>query len=51
MQLRLRQLIDNDVMLLEFVKFERNLANHLSKPLARRLVSETSREIGLIPKL
>ena len=50
-QLRLRQLIDNDVMSLNFVRSKRNLANPLTKPLARRLVSKTSRGIGLIPKL
>ena len=50
-QLRLRQFIDNDVMSLDFVRFERNLADPLTKPLARRLVSETFRGIGLIPKL
>ena len=47
----MRQLIDNGVMSLDFVRSERNLADPLTKPLARRLVSETSREIGLIPKL
>ena len=50
-QLRLRQLINNDVMSLNFVRSKRNLANPLTKPLARRLVSKTSRGIGLIPKL
>ena len=46
-----RQLIDNGVMSLDFVRSERNLAGPLTKPLARRLVSEISRGIGLIPKL
>ena len=46
-----RQLIDNGVMSMDFVRLERNLADPLTKPLARRLVSETSRGIGLIPKL
>ena len=50
-QLRLRHFIDNDVMSLDFVRSKRNLANLLTKPLARRLVSETSKGIGLIPKL
>ena len=50
-QLRLRQLIDNDVISLNFVRSKRNLANPLTKPLARRLVSNTSRGIELIPKL
>ena len=30
---------------------ERNMADPLTKPLARKLVSETSGGIGLIPKL
>ena len=47
----MRQLIDYSAMCLEFVRLERNLANPLTKPLARRLVSETSRVIGQIPKL
>ena len=50
-QLRLRHFIDNDVMSLDFVRSKRNLANPLTKSLARRLVSETSKGIGLIPKL
>ena len=45
------QLIDNGVMSLNFVRLERNLAGPLTKPLARRLVSETSRGIGMITKL
>ena len=47
----MRQLIDNGVMSLDFVRPERNLADSLTKPLARRLMSETLRGIGLIPKL
>ena len=46
-----RQLIDNGVMSLDFVRSERNLADPLTKPLARRLVREISRGIGMIPKL
>ena len=46
-----RQLIGNGVMSLDFVRSESNLADPLTKPLARRLVSETTRGIGLIPKL
>ena len=46
-----KQLIDNSVMSLDFVRPERNLADSLTKPLARRLMSETLRGIGLIPKL
>ena len=45
------QLIDNGVMSLDFVRLERNLVDPLTKTPARRLASETSREIGLIPKL
>ena len=40
-----RQLIGNGVMSLDFVRSKRNLANSLTKPLAKRLVSETSRRI------
>ena len=47
----MRQLIDNGVMSLDFMRSERNLADPLTKPLARRLVSEISKGIGLIPKL
>ena len=47
----MRQLINNGVMSLDFVRSERNLADPLTMPLVRRLVSETSRGIGLIPKL
>jgi hypothetical protein len=45
-----RQLIETGVLSMDFVRSERNLADPLTKPLARRLVSETSRGIGLIPK-
>ena len=47
----MKQLIDNGVMSLYFMRLERNLTGPLTKPLTRRLVSETSRGIGLIPKL
>jgi hypothetical protein len=46
-----RQLIENGIISLDFVRSERNMANPLTKPLARKLVSETLRGIGLIPKL
>ena len=46
-----RQLIENGIMSLDFVSSERNMANPLTKPLARKLVSETSRGIELIAKL
>ena len=47
----MRQLINNGVMSLDFVRSERNLADPLTKPLAKRLVSKKSKGIGLIPKL
>ena len=50
-QLRLRQLINNDIMSLDFVRSEGNLDYPFTKSLARRLVSETSKGIELIPKL
>ena len=37
--------------LMRSVRSERDLINPLTKPLAMRLVSETSRGVGLIPKL
>jgi hypothetical protein len=37
--------------LMRLVRSERDLINPLTKSLAMRLVSETSRGIGLIPKL
>ena len=46
-----RQLIKNSIISLDFVSSERNMANPLTKPLARKLVSETSRGIELIAKL
>ena len=46
-----RQLVDNGVMSLDFVRSERNLVDPLTKPLVRKLMSETSMGIGLIPKL
>jgi hypothetical protein len=45
-----RQLIETSVLSMDFVRSERNLVDPLTKPLARRLVSETSRRIGLMPK-
>jgi len=47
----LRQLIETGIISMDFVKSKRNFTNPLTKPLARILVSETSRGIGLIPKI
>jgi hypothetical protein len=44
-----RQHIEVSVISMDFVRSKRNLAGPLTKPLERRLVSETSRGIGLIP--
>jgi hypothetical protein len=46
-----RQLIDIDVMSKDFVRPKRSFTDPLTKPLARRLVSETLRGIRKIPKL
>lgn len=45
----LRQLIENGAVSMDYVRSEKNLADSLTKPLARRLVSEASRGIGLCP--
>ena len=44
-----RQLIENNVISMDFVRSEKNLADPLTKPLTRTLVSETSRGMGLMP--
>jgi hypothetical protein len=52
--IQLRQLIDNEVILngpYEVSDVKKDLINPLTKPLIMRLVCETSRGIGLIPKL
>ena len=46
-----RQLIENGIMSLDFVRSKRNMGDPLTKPLVKKLVSKTSRGIGLIPKL
>jgi hypothetical protein len=45
-----RQLIETDIISMDFVRSKRKFTNPLTKPLAKRLVSETSRGIGLISK-
>ena len=44
-----RQLLEVGVILLDFVRSELNLANHLNEPLNRKLVEQTSRGMGLLP--
>uniref|UniRef100_A0A2N9HRF5 Uncharacterized protein n=1 Tax=Fagus sylvatica TaxID=28930 RepID=A0A2N9HRF5_FAGSY len=44
-----RQLINNGVIALEFVRSEKNLADPLTKGLSRKLVHDTSRGMGLRP--
>jgi len=46
-----RQLIETGISSMECVRSKMNFTNSLTKLLARRLVSKTLREIGLIPKL
>ena len=44
-----RQLLKTWVISLEFVRLELNLVDHLTKPLNKKLVEETSRGMGLMP--
>ena len=44
-----RQLLSNGVISLEFVRSERNLADPFTKGLSRKVVLDTSREMGLVP--
>jgi hypothetical protein len=46
-----RQFIETGISSMECVRSKRNFTNSLTKPLTRRLVSKTSRGLGLIPKL
>ena len=43
------QLLETGVISLEFVRLELNLVNHLTKPLNKKLVEETSRWMRLMP--
>jgi hypothetical protein len=43
--------IETSIISLDFVRSKMNFTNPSTKPLARRLVNETSRRIGLISKL
>ncbi|RVW75240.1 putative disease resistance RPP13-like protein 3 [Vitis vinifera] len=45
----MRQLLKIGVISLEFVRSELNLADHLTKPLNKKLVEETSRGMRLMP--
>ena len=42
------RLLETGVIFLEFVRSELNLADHLTKPLNKKLVEETSRMMGLM---
>ena len=44
-----RQLLETGVISLDFVRSKLNLADHLTKPLNKKLVEETSRGMGLMP--
>ena len=44
-----RQLLQTSVISLEFVRLELNLSNPLTKPINKKLMEETSREIRLMP--
>ena len=44
-----QQLLEIGVISLEFVRSELNLADHLTKPLNKKLLEETSRGMGLMP--
>ena len=45
----IKELLKNGVISLEFVRSERNLTDPLNKGLTRKLVLESSREMGLKP--
>ena len=45
----MRQLLETEVISLDFVRLELNLANPLTKPLNRKLVEQTSRGMRLFP--
>ena len=45
-----KQLLESGVVTLDYVKSELNLADPLTKPLNRRLVVNTSRGMGLMPR-
>ena len=44
-----RTLIESGVITMEFVRSERNISDPLTKGLNRRLVLDTSSEVGLKP--
>jgi len=44
----IKQLLRNGVISIDFVKSEGNLADPLTKPLGRKMILETSREMGLV---
>ena len=44
-----KQLLKDGIISLDFVRSKMNLSDRLTKPLARKLVANTSRGIGLMP--
>ena len=42
-------MLKDGIISIDYVKSEINLADPLTKPLGRKMISETSREMGLIP--
>ena len=44
-----KQLLEHGVISIDYVKSKLNLADPLTKPLGRKLVSDTSRGMGLMP--
>lgn len=45
----MRQIIENRVIILDSVKSERNLIDHLSKRLARKMVQDTLKKMKIRP--
>ena len=46
----MKHLLESGVVTIDYVKSELNLADPLTKPLNRRLVVNTSRGMGLMPR-
>ena len=44
-----KQLLIDEIISIDYVKLEVNLADHLTKPLERKLILETSSGMGLKP--
>ncbi|KAK4390255.1 hypothetical protein Sango_2088800 [Sesamum angolense] len=46
-----KDLLKNGIIFVEYVRFERNLTDPLTKRLSRRVILKTSRAMGLNPRL